>query len=266
MSRTSTGMTTSSSCGASTWRPTRVGRAGGSGSRRAPPTKSPCSVEDPNAFGITASVKPDAAQFDDGRFVQGNWRSRSTRVSLPDAPPATDLSRIPTAVSPTGKTRCSTTASKPDPVDIACRVINVLGDEFDLFVFHNEFRVDSQESGTPVRPHFGHAGKEGTGIDWDFGVPCGEGRLKAVWDLPVWMKSDHVVNENRYHDERTLDRSRASCCSPKNSRMLGPRTRRNLLEGEREPLFGNYCRCHLRRDHHRSCGVPLARGRSRRDR
>jgi hypothetical protein len=36
-------------------------------------------VEDPNAFGITASVKPDAAQFDNGRFAQGNWRSRSRR-------------------------------------------------------------------------------------------------------------------------------------------------------------------------------------------
>lgn len=95
-------------------------------------------VEDPNAFGITASVKPDAAQFDDGRFVQGNWKSRSTRVSLPDAPPATDLSRSDGDFS-NRQNEVFHYRSKPDPVDIACRVINVLGDEFDLFVSTTSF-------------------------------------------------------------------------------------------------------------------------------
>ena len=211
-------------------------------------------VEDPNAFGITASIKPDAAQFDNGRFVQGNWRSRSTRISLPDAPPPTDLSHSDGVFS-TRQSEVFHYRGKPDPVDIACRVINVLGDEFDLFVFHNEFRVDSQESATPVRPHFGNAAKEGTGIDWDFGVPCGEGRLKAVWDLPVWMKSDHVVNENRYHDERTrFDRGLLLFAHEFTHAWTAHAS--YLLEGEREPLFGNYCRCHWRRELHAPAAFP----------
>lgn len=100
-----------------------------------------------------------------------------------------------------------------------------------------------------MRPHFGHAGKEGTGIEWDFGVPCGEGRLKAVWDLPVWMKSDHVVNENRYHDERTrFDRGLLLFAHEFTHAWTAHAS--YLLEGEREPLFGNYCRCHWRRELH----------------
>ena len=92
--------------------------------------------------------------------------------------------------------------SSPDPVTVACRVIDTLGDRFDLFVFHSEFRVDSQEAGTPVGSQYGNTRARGTGIPWSDGVPCGEGRLKAVWQLPVWMRSSDV-----YWDPRGEDRT-----------------------------------------------------------
>jgi hypothetical protein len=72
--------------------------------------------------------------------------------------------------------------SKHDPVDIACRVINVLGDEFDLFVFHNEFRVDSQESGTPkcVRISATLARREAESIGTSAYLAVGDGRMGSA--------------------------------------------------------------------------------------
>ena len=128
-----------------------------------------------------------------------------------------------------------------------------LGDEFDLFVFHNEFRVDSQESGTSVRPHYGNTRAEGTGIPWNFGVPCGEGRLKAVWYRPVWMRSFNVyaasAPENRRFDAGLLlfahEFAHAWTAHASYDR-----------NGTPEPLFGNYCRCHWRWDLHLPAAFP----------
>ena len=145
--------------------------------------------------------------------------------------------------------------SPPDPLVIACRVVDALGDEFDLFVFHNEFRVDSQESATPVRPHYGSKRATGTGIPWNFGVPCGEGRLKAVWQLPVWMKSDHVVNHNRHHDERNrFDRGLLLFAHEFTHAWTAHASYSRT--GERERLFGLYCRCHWREDLHALAAFP----------
>ena len=138
---------------------------------------------------------------------------------------------------------------------VACRVIGMLGDEFDLFVFHNEFRIDSQESGTPVRPHYGSNRAKGTGIAWDFGVPCGEGRLKAVWQLPVWMQSDHVVDRNSHvDDEDRWDRGLLLFAHE----FTHAWTAHASIErdGGREPLHGNYCRCHWRQDLHLPAAFP----------
>ena len=137
---------------------------------------------------------------------------------------------------------------------IACRVVSALGDDFDLFVFHNEFRVDSQESGTPVSPHYGNARATGTGTRWNAGVPCGDGRLKAVWVLPVWMKSNHVVND-RHHDERTrFDRGLLLFAHEFTHAWTAYASR--LRDDERERLFGVYCRCHWREDLHLPAAFP----------
>ena len=74
----------------------------------------------------------------------------------------------------------------PDTVKIACRVIANLDDVFDMFMFHNEFRIDSQENATPSGRTFG-ALPRGIGVDDHrvLPVPCGDGRLKKALMLPV---------------------------------------------------------------------------------
>ena len=83
---------------------------------------------------------------------------------------------------------------------VSCRIIEVLGDDFDFFAFNSEFRVDQQQAG----PGHGFAGfypgniqAEVTGIGppgGDDTTPC-ESRLKNSWGYPVWMKAESVVDE-----------------------------------------------------------------------
>ena len=84
---------------------------------------------------------------------------------------------------------------------VSCRIIEVLGDDFDLFAFNSEFRVDQQSTG----PAHGFAGfyhgniqAEVTGIGLPGGddtTPC-ESRLKNSWGYPVWMKAASVADES----------------------------------------------------------------------
>ena len=131
-------------------------------------------VDDPRRWGLAASVWPKTSQHDDGRYVQGDRDTSSAQISLPDAVPATDLSQPGTGLR---QGEVFHYREAPDLGELACRAITVLGDIFDLFVFHSEFRVDSQESGSP----------------WSTSESCGEGRLKGHWDRPVWMKSFSVI-------------------------------------------------------------------------
>ena len=212
-------------------------------------------VEDTAARGITASIKPDAAQFDEGRFVQGNWRSRSTRITLPDAPSTTDLSRSD-GNSSRRQSEVFHYRGVPDTESIACHVISILGDEFDLFVFHNEFRVDAQETGTGWR--HSNVSVEGVGDLRHRAAPCGGGRLKGHWSHAVWVKSNYVVNDNhdwRYRDER--DRyDRALFLFAHEFTHAWTAYASYLRDGEREPLFGQYCRCHWREDLHAPAAFP----------
>ena len=210
-------------------------------------------IDDPSVLGLTVGIQPDAAQFDYGRFAQGDWHRHSTRVTLPRPWPVTDLSRSRRRFS-TRQREVFHYRGKPDTVDVACRVIDALGDRFDQFVFHSEFRVDSQESGTPVKPHFGNVRKGGTGVDWNFGVPCGDGRLKAVWDLPVWMRSDHVYSEGRHQGRTGYERGLLLFLHEFVHVWTAHAT--FARGGEREPLYGNYCRCHWREDLHLPAAFP----------
>ena len=84
---------------------------------------------------------------------------------------------------------------------VSCRIIEVLGDHFDLLAFNSEFRVDQQGPG----PAHGFAGfyhkniqAEVTGIGppaGDYATPC-ETRLKNSWGFPTWMKADSVADES----------------------------------------------------------------------
>lgn len=84
--------------------------------------------------------------------------------------------------------------------DVSCRIIEVLGDEFDFMAFNSQFRVDQQEAG-PAHGFGGYywgnirAEVDGVGIrEDDTTTPC-ESRLKNTWGFPVWMKADTVVDE-----------------------------------------------------------------------
>ncbi len=204
--------------------------------------------------GISGTAFAATAHFRNDSWVRGD-DSRMALMELNAGPGSVvDLSRPDRAFS-SRQREVFHYRSPPDPLMIACRVVAALGDEFDLFVFHNEFRVDSQESATPVRPHYGNARAMGTGIPWNFGVPCGEGRLKAVWELPVWMKSDHVVNDNRYQDERTrFDRGLLLFAHEFTHAWTAHAS--YLQDGERERLFGVYCQCHWREDLHLPAAFP----------
>ena len=84
---------------------------------------------------------------------------------------------------------------------VSCRIIEVLGDEFDFMAFNSQFRVDQQETG-PAHGFGGYywgnirAEVEGIGIrESDTTTPC-ESRLKNTWGYPVWMKARTVVHES----------------------------------------------------------------------
>ena len=202
--------------------------------------------------GISAMAVAGAAHFRDDQWVQGDYDSRALLQFPAASAPRVDLS-TPDGRFSRNHSEIFHYIGPPDPLTIACRVIDTLGDEFDLFVFHSEFRVDSQESGTPVRPHYGNTRAEGTGIPWNDGVPCGEGRLKAVWRLPVWMRSFNVYEawapENRRFDVGLLLFAHEFT----HTWTAHASYDRN---GAREPLFGNYCRCHWRWDLHLPAAFP----------
>ena len=67
--------------------------------------------------------------------------------------------------------------------DVECHLMRTLGDEFDLFVYHSQSRVDTLWTGTPW------AGGDLARLDG-----CTQGRFKGSWYLPVWMKSRTVFN------------------------------------------------------------------------
>ena len=202
--------------------------------------------------GISAMAVAGAAHFRDDEWVQGDYDSRALLEFPAGGAQGVDLSASDSQFSQ-DHSEVFHYRSPPDPLTIACRVIDVLGDEFDVFVFHSEFRVDSQESGTPVNPHYGNTRREGTGIPWNNGVPCGEGRLKAVWQLPVWMRSFNVYEarapENRRYDVGLLLFAHEFT----HTWTAHASYDRN---GAREPLFGNYCRCHWRWDLHLPAAFP----------
>ena len=83
--------------------------------------------------------------------------------------------------------------------DVSCRVIEVLGDEFDFFAFNSQFRVDQQERG-PAHGFWGYywgnirAEVEGIGMRGNNTTMC-ESRLTNSWGFPVWMKAGTVVYE-----------------------------------------------------------------------
>ena len=122
--------------------------------------------------GLPASVIAEAVQFDDGSVV-GVDRLDPVTMEFPD--PDVDLSQSAGSGDP-GHREIFQHQRAPARTELACRVIDVLGDHFDTFWFNTEYRIDLQSPRTTVRP-FGPI--EGIGRQRD-PPPCGEGAGRSA--------------------------------------------------------------------------------------
>jgi len=80
--------------------------------------------------------------------------------------------------------------SLPGSSNMACTVIQALGDRFDFMVWYSDFRVDDQEAGTRSVGDIGQK-VSGLGPRMDVGLRlqdyCSQGRLQVTWYQPVWI-------------------------------------------------------------------------------
>jgi hypothetical protein len=80
--------------------------------------------------------------------------------------------------------------SLPGSSNMACTVIQALGDRFDFMVWYSDFRVDDQEAGTRSVGDIGQK-VAGLGPRMDIGLRlqdyCSQGRLQVTWYQPVWI-------------------------------------------------------------------------------
>ncbi len=82
--------------------------------------------------------------------------------------------------------------SVPRPEDLACTVINALGDRFDFLAYYSDFRIDNQEAGTPSD---GPRGGNVTGIgerQHDLESYCSQGRFQWGYVQPVYVGSNQM--------------------------------------------------------------------------
>ena len=87
------------------------------------------------------------------------------------------------------------TGTKDHLVSIGCRIIETLGDEFDAFVFHGQFRYDLQFSGSWWGYYPGNQPIRGIGFPESLDErksPCGV-RLRGQWGFAIWTQSDFVA-------------------------------------------------------------------------
>ena len=211
-------------------------------------------VENPDVFGISASMRVGAHQFDNGRWVTGE----SPRPVLLDFPPGStddiDLSR-PDSKYSSVQWEIFHHQGVPDFAEIACRLIQRYGDVFDFLVFHVEFRMDSQETGAEGGYYSNNVNANGVGLSWSpRSAPCGSQRLKFVY--ASWMESTDVfVDESVRRGNQTGFEAGLLLFAHEvtHSWTAYASYERN---GEREPLFGNYCRCHWRDELHTPAAFP----------
>ena len=143
--------------------------------------------------------------------------------------------------------------SVPDTIEIACSLIGVLGEAFDLFVFHSEFRADTFWTASPWASwNFLEQGAGGTFDEYE---TCGEGRLKGHWILPVWIQSTAVFNASpRSKENERFDRGLYLFAHEFAHTWLAHY--KYDKSGQREPLYGDWCRCHWRWELHTPAAFP----------
>lgn len=85
----------------------------------------------------------------------------------------------------------------PNARDLACTVIQGLGDRFDMLAYYSDFRVDNQEAGTPSNGPLGGgpAGGQVTGIgatQRDLTGYCTKGRFQWGFIQPVYVGANQM--------------------------------------------------------------------------
>jgi hypothetical protein len=93
--------------------------------------------------------------------------------------------------------------SLPGASNMACTVIQALGDRFDFMVWYSDFRVDDQEAGTRSVGDIGQK-VSGLGPRMDIGLRlqdyCSKERLQVTWFQPVWAGA--VQAQEKHPDGR----------------------------------------------------------------
>ncbi len=207
--------------------------------------------------GGDVAVFATATEFIDRRFVQ---EDRLATVDAFLAVRSFDMADLSLA----GDTRAARPhevfhwPAAPDTTEIACRIIDVLGDEFDVLAFHSEFRIDSQEAASPFRLYESSVMGVGPGAGWPH--DCSAGRLKGHYAIPAWARSTFlydsrpVTGSRRYsgfteaswHLAHELGHAWGAFVS-----FAAPGNQIEPLFAEREP-----CRCHWRTDLHTPAAFP----------
>ena len=172
--------------------------------------------------------------------------SRPEQVELPTAP-RVDLS-TPARASSSRHYEIFHNRGFPDLEQLACRVIDNLGDEFDFMVFNNEFEIDSQEGGSGV---WTYVEIPGTGAGFERELPCDQGRMKALLARPISMKQFATGDDL----EGLL-----GLVAHEFGHVWSARLSYSRGGGHREPLVDDICRCHWRFGLHTPAPFP-ARGR-----
>ena len=194
--------------------------------------------------GLPASVIARALQFDDGSFV-GADRLDPVKMEFPD--PDVDLSQSADSGASAHREIFQHQSAPARTEEMACRVIDVLGDNFDTFWFNTEYRIDLQSPRTTAGPYgpIGGIGRKRNP------PPCGEGRLKAVPTYPVWVVQ---------LDERERFEPNLYLLAHEFIHTWSAYVSFIDKDGEREPLSRDACRCHWREELHLPAAFPWGGG------
>ena len=204
--------------------------------------------------GLSASVWAGADEYDDDRsFVRGDG-TMPMSLRLPTIA-SVDLSE-PDRGSSRTQSEVFHHRGLPDMAAIACGIIANLGDRFDLFVFHNEFRVDSQMNDSDWRNYYNGVKGIGREDNWG-GAPCGDGRLLGHYEKVVrigqaggrshdWKNGDFKADLTLFAHEFTHSWTAYLSYVESNG------ARGRLFADS----FADGCRCHWRGELHAPAAFP----------
>lgn len=204
--------------------------------------------------GLSASVWAGADEYDDDRsFVRGDG-TVAVSLRLPTT------ARVDLSEPDRGSFRTQREVfhhrGLPDTAAIACRIIENMGDRFDLFIFHNEFRVDSQMNDSDWRNYYNGVRGIGREDTWR-GPPCGDGRLLGHYAKVVRIGQaggrSHDWKNGDFKDDLTLFAHEFTHSWTAYLSYVDSNGARGRLFAD---SFADGCRCHWRGALHAPAAFP----------